>query len=172
MCTQLLNMKHTYTHPHLHTHTAYWSRVRRREVVALPRSGPIDRRIAAVPSRVPARPQRIRARARSTIRYYVPRPSPPLYIHMYLYLYLHLYLCLVTSTSAVASSRGESVRSPSYSRLIFICRKQFPFFIFKFTLWSTYFRNMPSDENNRPSSPWNSIEQSPHTYVLLIVLLI
>lgn len=44
MCTQLFNMKHTQqkqgTHTHRHTHTriqtAYWSRVRRREVVGGP----------------------------------------------------------------------------------------------------------------------------------------
>lgn len=93
MCTQLFNMKHTQhkqgTHTHMDTHThtlAYRRPTEAACVVAkwlVARSGPVDRRIAAVPSRVPARPQRIRARARSTCAHRTP-PVPSLTLQMYL----------------------------------------------------------------------------------------
>lgn len=162
MCTQLLNMKrthytNTHTHTHSRTHTHGHTRPTEAACVAakwlLLRSGPVDRRIAAVPSRVPARPQRIRARARS-----VPRPGPTL--HMYLYLHLNLYplLHLCAVTSALPSRRREvNLNGRRLIPDLFLSTASSFRFLFLNSLYDPLISNMPracaSDENNRPISP-------------------
>lgn len=147
MCTQLFNMKHTqhkqstHTHRHTHTHariqTAYWSRVRRREVVG----GPIrTRRQTHCCSSKSRACQATTYPCPCAFDLCSPHPPSPLShsTNVSFCMRIHicsLYLCIVT---ALPSCRGESERAPSYSRLIFVC-KQFPFVIFKFTLWSTFF---------------------------------